>query len=295
MQKKVELGTDCINQNIKEIVTKYNYTVGLYAIDMYGNEIKYNENILFESASCIKLFILIEYFKQLNNKKINMLDTFEYTEADNIVGVNSGIISTLDYGLKLTSKDYANLMIIYSDNIATNKLIDYLGIENINNTIKELGFKNTKLFNKLDLIKYKIFGQTTPYEYTIAFKKILNNEIFNCEISDQILDILKKQKQNDMLVKGLPQYDVLLKGTDESKIKYIASKSGTIIWTGPEMKNARNDGGIISTIYGEYIVSIFVSDIDDLQFNYDNKGINCGSEINKIIFDLFIKNRGELK
>jgi hypothetical protein len=93
----------------------------------------------------------------------------------------------------------------------------------------------------------------------MAFKKILNNEIFNSEVSTQILDILKKQKYNDMLVKGLPQYDVLFKGTDESKIKYIASKSGTIIWTGTEMKNARNDGGIISTIYGEYIISIFVS------------------------------------
>jgi beta-lactamase class A len=284
-----------INQSIGEIISKYNYTVGLYAIDMQGNEIKYNENHIFEAASCIKLFILIEYFKQLHEKKISISDTFEYSESDNIFGVNSGVISTLDYGLKLTSKDYVTLMIIYSDNIATNKLIDYLGLDNINNTIKGLGFKDTKLFNKLDLIKYKKFGQTTPYEYAIVFKKILNNEIFNQEISKQILSILKKQKYNDMLVKGLPQYDVLLKGTDESKIKFIASKSGTIIWTGPEMKNARNDGGIISTVYGEYIISIFVSDIDDLQFNYDNEGINCGAEINKIIYDLFVRNRGEFK
>jgi beta-lactamase class A len=282
-------------KSIEKIISKYDYTVGLYAMDMYGNEIKYNENTIFESASCIKLFVLIEYFNQINNKRIDMSDIFEYDPTDNILGINSGIISALDYGLKLTSKDYVTLMIVYSDNIATNKLIDYLGLENINNTIKKLGFKNTKLFNKLNLIKYKKFGQTTPYEYAMAFKKILNNEIFNSEVSTQILDILKKQKYNDMLVKGLPQYDVLFKGTDESKIRYIASKSGAIIWTGTEMRNARNDGGIISTIYGEYIVSLFVSDIDDLQFNYDNKGINCGAYINKIIFDSFMKNKGVLR
>ena len=61
------------------------------------------------------------------------------------------------------------------------------------------------------------------------------------------------------------------------------------------MKNTRNDGGIISTIYGEYIISIFISDIDDLQFNYDNEGIELGAKIGKIIFNEFIKNRGELK
>ena len=49
--------------------------------------------------------------------------------------------------LKLTSKDYATLMIIYSDNIATNKIIKYLGIDNINKTIEELGFKDTYLYN----------------------------------------------------------------------------------------------------------------------------------------------------
>ena len=55
------------------------------------------------------------------------------------------------------------------------------------------------------------------------------------------------------------------------------------------MKNVRNDGGIVSTIYGDYIISIFISNIDDLQYNYDNKGIELGAKISKIIFEYFIK------
>ena len=40
-------------------------------------------------------------------------------------------------------KNMVILMIINSDNIATNIMIEYLGIENINNTIKSSGFENT--------------------------------------------------------------------------------------------------------------------------------------------------------
>jgi len=271
------------------------YDIGFYIKDLKGNEIKYNENKFFESASCIKVFILIEYFKQIFENRKNALEYFEYKKEDNIPGLNSGIISTFDYGLKLTSKDYVTLMIIYSDNIATNKMINYLGIDNINKTIKELGFKDTYLFNELNLMKYFKFGQTTPYEYAKVYDMLLNNEVINEEVSKNCLEILKKQKYNDMIVKYLPTMDLLFKGTKDSNINFIASKSGSIVWTKDEMKNARNDGGIISTKYGDYIISIFISNLDDLKFNFDNKGIELGGQISKMIYDNFIDNKGELK
>ena len=282
-------------EKIMTFIQQTDYDIGFYACDKIDNEIKYNENLLFESASCIKLFILIEYFKQVYEQKINTSDIFTYTKEDYIPGLDTGIIGKLSYGIKLTSLDYATLMIIYSDNIATNKLLTYLGIENINQTIQELGFSNTVLLHELNLIKYFKFGQTTPYEYAKAYQMILNGKMINEEVSKNILEVLKKQEKNDMLTKGLPVLDVLLKGTDNSIIKYIASKSGSIVWEGKEMKNLRNDGGIIPTKYGNYIISIFISNLDDLQFNYDNAGIELGSQIHKIIFDEFIKNKGLLK
>ena len=123
---------------------------------------------------------------------------------------------------------------------------------------------------------------------------ILEGRVINKTISKNCLEVLKKQKHNDMLVKYLPTNDVLFKGTKDSNIKYIASKSGTIIWEGTEMKNARNDGGIISTIYGDLIVSIFISNLDDLSFNFDNKGIELGGKIVKLVYDNFINNKGKL-
>ena len=284
-----------LENKIINILENSFYDIGLYVNDMKSNIIKYNENEVFETASCIKLFILIEYFNQVFENKVSINDSFEYKEEDNIMGLNSGVISSFDYGLKFTSKDCAKLMIIYSDNIATNKMISYLGIDNINKTIKKLGFKNTYLFNELDLLKYFKFGQTTPYEYARAFEMISKNEMINSQISQNCLEILKLQKHNDMIVKYLSPMDLIFKGSEKSNINYIASKSGSIVWNGNEMKNARNDGGIISTQYGDYIISIFVSNLDDLSFNFDNKGIEIGGKISKLIYENFIENEGEIK
>jgi beta-lactamase class A len=282
-----------INDAIMKLVNSSKYEIGFYIKDKNSNKvIKYNENNVFETASCIKVFILVEYFKQVYENKISINDYFEYTKDDNKPGLNSGIISSLDYGLKLTSKDYATLMIIYSDNIATNKIIKYLGIENINNTIKELGFNNTDICNELDIVKYHKFGNTTPYEYAKIFEMLLDGKVINETISNNCLEVLKKQKHNDMIVKYLPINDLLFKGEETSNIKYIASKSGAIVWENDEIKNARNDGGILSTVYGDLIISIFISNLDDLSFNYDNKGIELGGKICKIVYDDFIKNKG---
>ena len=284
-----------IEEEILEILKKYKYDIGVYIKDMYGNEIKYNENNLFETASCIKTFILVEYFKQLYEGKISKDDYFEYTEDDNIPGLNSGIIKNFDYGLKFRSKDYAVLMITESDNIASNKLINYLEIDSINKTIKELGFKNTQLLHEINIPKYLKCATTTPYEYARLFEMLYDGKIINKKVSNDCLDILKRQEHRDMLEKYLPPLDMVLMGDDASNINYIASKSGGIVWEDSKVKNIRNDGGIISTKYGDYIISIFISNLDDLRYNFDNIAHEIGGKINELVYQKIIKNNGKLK
>ena len=283
-----------LEKKIMNIVKNYNYDIGFYITDMFGNQIKYKENEIFETASCIKTFILIEYFKQLYEGKINENDYFIYTQEDNIPGLNSGIIKNFDYGLKFRAKDYVTLMIIESDNIATNKIINYLGIDNINRTIQELGFINTKLLHEINVPKYLEVATTTPYEYAKAFEMIYKGKMINKEISKKCLDILMRQEYKDIIEKYLPPLDVVLMGSDDSNINYIASKSGGIVWEDEKVKNVRNDGGIVSTKYGDYIISIFISNLDDLRYNFDNIGIEIGGRISKLIYDEIIENKGKI-
>lgn len=185
----------------------------------------------------------------------------------------SGIIQYLDK-LELTSRNMAILMIIDSDNIATNIMIEYLGIENINNTIKSLGFKNTMLIcPKLDFNIYKEIGKTTAKEYGELYIKLLNKEILKPEICEEILEILKNQLHNDLLIRKLPLQDLNEIGEENANIKYIASKSGGLGDKRYMISNCRNDGGIIATKFGSYIVSIFINNFNDYYWNRDNKAI----------------------
>lgn len=274
-----------MKEKLIKLIENSKYDIGVYVSTEKEVLFSWNQDKEFETASCIELFILVEYFKQVDIGKIKEDDLIEYNKEDKIEGLNTGIIQLLHDGIHLTTKDLAVLMITRSDNIATNKLIKILGIDNINKTIKDLGFKKTKLLCPLDLLKYLKFGTTSPYEYAKAYEMIYTGKMINKTISKNCLDVLKKQDTLDMLQKGLPSWDFATRGCEESTIHYIASKCGIIIYSENDMPNVRNDGGIISTKYKDYIISIFISNIDDLSLDYDNKAIELGGQIGKCIYE----------
>lgn len=280
-------------EKIKQLIDNFEGKVCIYITDDKDNIIKYNENEIVESASCIKLFILIEYYNQILKNEKSRNDIINYSAQNDYVQNGSGIIQYLE-DLKLSSKNMACLMMIVSDNIATNKMIDYLGFDNINNTIKQLGFKNTLLnARKLDFNIYNSIGKTTALEYAKAYEKILKKEILTPNLCNEIIEILSHQTKNDMIIRYLPPKYLEEKGSDHAFIKYIATKSGGLGDEGKkDIINCRNDGGIISTNLGDYIVSIFISGFHDHYFYADNPASLLGAKINKIIFEAFEKNNG---
>lgn len=280
-------------EKIKQLIDNFEGKVCIYITDDKDNIIKYNENEIVETASCIKLFILIEYYNQILKNEKSRNDIINYSAQNDYVQNGSGIIQYLE-DLKLSSKNMACLMMIVSDNIATNKMIDYLGFDNINNTIKQLGFKNTFLnARKLDFNIYNSIGKTTALEYAKAYEMILKKEILTPNLCNEIIEILSHQTKNDMIIRYLPPKYLEEKGSDHAFIKYIATKSGGLGDEGKEdIINCRNDGGIISTNLGNYIVSIFISGFHDHYFYADNPASLLGAKINKIIFEAFEKNNG---
>ena len=279
-------------EKIEKIISKFDGNISLYANNCKGTIINFNENEAVETASCIKLFILIEYYKQILEGKKSRNDILTYEYDKHYMESGSGIIQYLDK-LELTSRNMAILMIIDSDNIATNIMIEYLGIKNINSTIKSLGFKNTILISpKLDFNIYKEIGKTTAKEYGELYVKLLNKEILNKEMCEEIIEILKNQLHNDLLTRKISLKDLDEIGKKNANIKYIASKSGGLDKR-YAIYNCRNDGGIIATKFGSYIVSIFINNFNDYYWNRDNKAIIAGGEIHHIIYENYLNNNGE--
>jgi len=264
---------------IKEKLSNFDGKVAMYFDDLKGNVIKINEKEKYNAASCIKIFILIALFNEIKNGNLKRNEELVYLEKHNVEG--SGIIQFLSKGIKLPIIDVATLMMIISDNVATNMLIDLLGIDKINKTIKDIGCLDTELYSKFTNSEDEIFSETTAYDYYLVWKKLNNYELFDKEITDEIINMIKNQKYHEMIKDGI---DDIYIGIENPFVNYVASKSG-------KFQYVRNDGGIVSTKKGNYILTIFIKDFKDKNYMADEYVFNQGRWISNIIFNEFVKGK----
>ena len=274
-----------LEERIEAELKSYDGTMGLYIDDLKGNVITRFPDEKFETASTIKVYILAALFDAIGQGKASLKDMLTCEERFWIDG--SGILGSLEVGTTLSVKNVATLMIIVSDNIATNRLIDYLGIDNINACIQKLGCKDTVLHNVLDFAKYHQLGTTTPRDYASMFVRIQNRTLVSPEASEQMWQILSQQHYNSMIVKSLPQFYVDSDNYDE-QLFWFASKSGS-------MNACRNDGGIITTPYGSYVIVMLNKDFSDKQYYPDHPATVFGSRVSRLIFDQYLTLEGRLK
>lgn len=274
-----------LEERIEAELKSYDGTMGLYIDDLKGNVITRFPDEKFETASTIKVYILAALFDAIEQGKASLKDMLTCEERFWIDG--SGILGSLEVGTTLSVKNVATLMIIVSDNIATNMLIDYLGIDSINACIQKLGCKDTVLHNVLDFAKYHQLGTTTPRDYASMFVRIQNRTLVSPEASEQMWQILSQQHYNSMIVKSLPQFYVDPDNYDE-QLFWFASKSGS-------MNACRNDGGIITTPYGSYVIVMLNKDFSDKQYYPDHPATVFGSRISRLIFDQYLTLEGRLK
>ena len=274
-----------LEERIEAELKSYDGTMGLYIDDLKGNVITRFPDEKFETASTIKVYILAALFDAIGQGKASLKDMLTCEERFWIDG--SGILGSLEVGTTLSVKNVATLMIIVSHNIATNMLINYLGIDNINACIQKLGCKDTVLHNVLDFAKYHQLGTTTPRDYASMFVRIQNRTLVSPEASEQMWQILSQQHYNSMIVKSLPQFYVDSDNYDE-QLFWFASKSGS-------MNACRNDGGIITTPYGSYVIVMLNKDFSDKQYYPDHPATVFGSRVSRLIFDQYLTLEGRLK
>lgn len=274
-----------LEKRIEVELKSYDGTMGIYINDLKGNIIAMNADEPFETASTIKVYILAALFDAIEKGKASLSDMLEYKATHTIDG--SGVMNSLEVGTVLSVKNLATLMIIVSDNIATNILIDYLGVDNINACIQSLGCKDTILHNPIDFEKYDKLGTSTPRDYGSMFERMAQGTLISPNASEQMLAICKQQHYNSMLTKSIPAYYLDPDNFDE-EIIYVASKSGS-------MNACRNDGGIVSTPYGKYVIVLFNKEFSDAMYYPEHPATVFGAKVSRLIFDQFIALEGRLK
>ncbi|EEF61037.1 beta-lactamase [Pedosphaera parvula Ellin514] len=209
---------------LQEIISHTRGAMGISVLDLTSNDrFDINAEMVFPQASAIKIPVLMEVYKQAHAGKFSLTDTRRIEKQDKTSG--SGILFELGDGtVQMTIHDLCILMILISDNTATNLLIDLVGITNVNQTLNSLGFEQTRLQRRMMDAAASLRGDenlSTPAEGVRILELLHKGEFINRSICDDILAILKKPKPTN-LTAGLPDGTVV--ATKPGNISGVATE-----------------------------------------------------------------------
>src|SRR5262245_48164794 len=130
-------------RHLAEIAARVNGVVGYEIVDLIsGDRVAHLERETFPTASTIKLALVYELFKQVEERTIKLDETIVLDRAKAVGG--TGVLVEMGTPT-LSIRDYAVLMVTLSDNTATNVLIDRLGMGNVARRMQALGLTATRL------------------------------------------------------------------------------------------------------------------------------------------------------
>ena len=243
-----------LEKRIAAELYSYHGQMSVFVDDLRGHTVEIGADEPFETASTIKAYILAALYWQAERGKADLDETITYRPEHFVDG--SGMLRALGVGAALKVRDAATMMIICSDNIATNMVIDYLGLEEINGCIRAMGFAHTVLHNPLHFDRYDKLGTTTPRDYASLFGQLARGTLVS-----RMLSIFRSQHYNAMLTADFPPYYLDCEETGDPELIWVASKSGS-------MDACRNDGGIVHTPYGEYVIVLMNKNFNDILQRY---------------------------
>ena len=187
-----------MTDSILETIQNFPGRAGLYCQDLEsGREWSVRGEEVFEAASVIKLPILVEVFRQLESGEAREDEVFTIREEDKLP--SCGALSYLHTGLAVTLCDLAVLMIILSDNTATNLLIGRLGMEKINAAIRDMGMSATCLRRRLfdgEAAARGVKNTISPGEMGRLLAALYRGEVISPAASARMIRILSDQRLN---------------------------------------------------------------------------------------------------
>jgi len=197
-----------LDRRIAALQRGFQGQLGLAATNLAtGEQVLVNADQLFPTASVIKVSVLAELFAQAEEGRL-MLDERLQMQASHIVG-GSGVLRELLPGLQPTLTDLAMLMVVLSDNTATNMLIDRLGgCDVINRRVQgEYGFASVALHNRVDFEKIgsdvRRFAEATPADLARFMERLAREELVSASASRKMLRIMSRQQYLDQVPRYL--------------------------------------------------------------------------------------------
>ena len=205
------LPAQSLQDALRARIGSFEGTVSLYAKNLdTGESVGIRQAEAVRTASTIKLPILLAVFDEVAAGKAKWSEPLAITERDKVSG--SGIIgSELSDGVQLPLRDVVHLMIVLSDNSATNMVLERFTADAVNSYLDKIGLKTTRSMRKVrgdgtelkaaegwsaegklpENQKYGI-GRSSPLDMVAILEKLEHGQIVSPEASREILAILKR-------------------------------------------------------------------------------------------------------
>ncbi|MHC4402343.1 MAG: serine hydrolase [Planctomycetota bacterium] len=241
-----------------------------------GVEFEYRATERMPTASLIKLPVMIEAYRQAAEDKIDLDAMVTLRDQDKVPG--SGILTPhFSAGTHISLRDAVRLMIAYSDNTATNLVLDRIGIKSTADTMDKLGFSNTKIHAKVFRRDTSVFpqrseefglGSTTAAEMVGLLEQLHQGKLGDEAASKEMVDHLLCCQDKTRFPRPLPP------GTK------IAHKTGSV-------SRVRCDAGIIYSPSGPIALCVLTAENQDQRWVDDNDANRLCARVAKIVYDHF--------
>jgi beta-lactamase class A len=286
-----------LDTQLQSIVAAHHGKMALYAENLKtGQTASILPDTAVQTASTIKMGILLDAAEQIRAGHAKFDEKLVLNKDNQVPG--SGVLAQLDAPLALTLKDVLTLMVVLSDNTATNMAIDRLGLEHIDHTLRAAGTKQTWLYKKVykpasgpmpaDQPKFGL-GKTTAREMAGLMTRFATCQLElgkaksqlaapplaevgpqDAKICGAILHMLRNQQDRD----DIPRYLEVLDTSENGSA--IGNKTGAL-------NEVRNDVALVASKAGLIVISAFTWDNKDQSWTPDNEAQVTIAKVGKAI------------
>ena len=269
-----------LQKQVDIIAAQHRGKLAFFAKDLKtGATVAIDPDVPVQTASVIKVPIMLEAMYEIKAGKRSLDERLKLTKENQVEG--SGVLTQMQPGLEPTLEDTITLMIVLSDNTATNLVIDDIGIPAVNARIAQMGLKNTYLYKKVfmppvgptpsDQKKFGL-GKTTAREMAQILESIERCDLGDKSLCERMLGILKNQQDHEMMPRYIESADTTV------ETSAIAHKTGA-------EDDVRNDVGIVYTKHGTIVISAFTYNNKDQSWTVDNAAEVIIGKLSKAVVD----------
>lgn len=241
-----------------------------------GEAFTHNADTVMPTASLIKVAVMATAYRLADAGKLNLDRMVTLRSEDKVPG--SGVLTThFSAGATFTLRDAIELMIAYSDNTATNLVLEQIGLRTTAETMEELGYSNTKIHAQVYRRETSAFpersrqyglGSTTPREMIGLLEQLQRRELASPASCEAMLRHLAACEDKDMLARELPP------------AAKLAHKTGAV-------DAVRTAAGILSTPAGPIAICVMTADNQDRSWTRDNAAQLLCARLARITYQYF--------